>query len=559
MSGSTPSTDYVAHLRAENEALRDEVEEARETIRALRSGEVDALVITGANGAEILTLQGSEKLAASVFEQATEAILVCDSTGQIIRASKAAHDLCGHNPLLQHFDSVFVLVAAHGPGQLNTIHATNFAMLCHAAREIPVRGVEVQFDRKNESHHLLLSASPWLGVSEEFLGCVIILTDITVLKNAERSLARAANDAQGQSKAREDFIAILAHELRNPLAPIRNAIAALRLQKNQDPALSRSFDIIDRQVLNMLRMIDDLLDISRLQRGKLTLSRHPVNLISIVNNALETCGHLVDRNQRQLTVDLPSQDIVLDADPVRLEQVVSNLVGNAAKFTKSGGHITITSECTDNAVVLRIKDDGIGISPEMLPKIFSMFSQEDHAKSKGGLGIGLALVSQIVKLHGGEIEARSDGVGKGSEFVLKLPLAGPSPVPASVAVGTTTQPSRRVLVIEDQADNCETLCMLLTMWGHKVESAENGGRGIELALANKPEFAIVDLNLPDMDGYDVARRIRAELKNEIRLIALTGYGRLEDMERSRAAGFDTHLVKPADTEKLTQILCGQLL
>jgi signal transduction histidine kinase/CheY-like chemotaxis protein len=557
MTGSTPSTrtDNLAQLRAENEALREEMEEARETIRALRNGEVDALVIAGANGAEILTLQGSEKLAASVFEQGTEAILVCDSTGQIIRASKAAHDLCGHNPLLQHFDSVFRLVAAHGPGELNTLHSTNFARLCHATREIPVRGFEVQFDCKNESHHLLLSASPWVGVSEEFLGCVITLTDITVLKNAELSLAKAADDAQGQSKAREDFIAILAHELRNPLAPIRNAIAALRLRKNQDPALSRPFDIIDRQVLKMLRMIDDLLDISRLQRGKLALSRQAASLNSIVNNALETCGHLVDRNQRQLAVSLPSEDIVINADPVRLEQVVSNIVGNAVKFTNPGGHISINAECTENAVVLRIKDDGIGISPEMLPKIFSMFSQEEHAKSKGGLGIGLALVSQIVKLHGGEIEAMSEGVGKGSEFVLTLPFSPLSPVPSSGAIGTTTQPSHRVLVIEDHADNCETLCMLLTMWGHKVESAQNGRRGIELALASKPEFAIVDLNLPDMEGYEVARRIRAELKNKVRLIALTGYGRPEDMERSSAAGFDMHLVKPADAAKLIEIFC----
>ena len=541
----------IQQANAEINALREELEEARETIRALRSGEVDALVVQGAKGAEILTLQGTEKLAASVFEQATEAIIVCDAAGQVIRASKAAHDLCSHNPLLQQFDSAFPIFN----GQSEQVHPTDFAKLRDKLKEVPVKGMEVLFVCKSgEKRNLLLSASPWLGLSDEFLGCVIILTDITQLKTAERSLAQAAAEAQGQSRARGDFIAVLAHELRNPLAPIRNSVAAMRMSQTQDPILRRSCDIVDRQVTNMVRMIDDLLDISRLERGKLDLRIQAVDLGAVIRHAVESCSYLVNQD-RHLTISLPKDALILDADAVRLEQVISNLVGNAAKFTRPDGHIWISAERSGNQVLLRVRDDGAGISKEMLPKIFSMFAQDDNAKSKGGLGIGLALVSQILKLHGGSVEATSPGLGMGSEFVVRLPLSSNNgrKSDAERPIGLKKHTPQHVLVVEDNPDSRESLSLLLSLWGHTVDAAENGQRGVELALSGKPKIAFIDVNLPDLDGYQVARSIRAGLKKEITLIALTGYGQPEDVARALSAGFDRHLVKPADIVELNKL------
>jgi PAS domain S-box-containing protein len=545
------SPEKLEKTQVEIDALREELEEARETIRALRNGEIDALVVQSARGAEILTLQGAEKLAASVFEQATEAIIVCDASGKIIRASKAAHDLCSHNPLLQQFDSVFPLFNA----EAERIHPTDFARLRDKVKDVPLRGMEVLFEcKRGIKRNLLLSASPWIGTYDEFLGCIIILTDITELKSAQRSLSKAANDAQEQNRARGDFIAVLAHELRNPLAPIRNSVAFMRMKQMQDPILRRSLDIVDRQVTNMVRMIDDLLDISRLERGKLNLKKQPADLGAIIRHATESCPYLLNHERRHVTISLPQEALILDADVVRLEQVISNLVGNAAKFTPPDGHIWISAERTSNEVIVRVKDDGAGISEEMLPKIFSMFSQVDHSKSKGGLGIGLALVWQILKLHGGSVQAISAGLGKGSEFIVSLPLspAGRKPKDEPPVAITKHRP-QHVLVVEDNADSRESLALLLSLWGHTVDSAENGRRGVELALSRKPSIAFVDVNLPDIDGYQVARSIRAELQDNITLIALTGYGQPEDVTRALAAGFNRHLVKPADVLELNKI------
>jgi signal transduction histidine kinase/CheY-like chemotaxis protein len=555
-SSSGHSNNQIeSNLAAENLALREEIEEARETIRALRSGEVDALVVTGPNGIEILTLQGSEKLAASVFEQATEAILVCDSSGRIIRASKAAHDLCGRNPLLQQFDSVYPLFTQVPGSPRTNVHPTDFAKLLDAAKQKPLRGMEVLYEcQSGETRYLLLSASPWIGLSDEFLGCVIILTDITVLKDAQRSLAKAADEARHQSKAREDFIAILAHELRNPLAPIRNSIAAMRMIEKQDPRLRQSFDIVDRQVSHVVRMIDDLLDISRLERGKLNMDKQPVSLHPLINRAVETCTPQPNQDRREITISLPADELILNADPMRLEQVISNVLGNAIKFTRDGGHIWIAAERVENYAVLRIKDDGLGISNDMLPKIFSMFSQEEHSKSKGGLGIGLALVTQILKLHGGEIRATSAGPGRGSEFIISLPLSQtPLDPQAKPMLPTISQPAKNVLIVEDNADSRESLSVLLSLWGHEVEVAENGQRGLDLALAKTPDIAFIDVNLPDMNGYQVANQIRERLKDKVTLVALTGYGQPEDFSRTKDAGFDKHLVKPADMDALRQV------
>jgi signal transduction histidine kinase len=555
-SSSSSRHTTESELAAENLALREELEEARETIRALRSGEVDALVVTGPNGVEILTLQGSEKLAASVFEQATEAILVCDSSGRIIRASKAAHDLCRRNPLLQQFDSVFPLFTHSSGSARASVHPTEFAKLLDAAKEEPLKGMEVQYEcRSGETRYLLLSASPWIGTSNEFLGCIIILTDITVLKDAERLLARAAEEARRKTKAREDFIAILAHELRNPLAPIRNSIAVMRLIEKQDPRLQQFFNIIDRQATHVVRMIDDLLDVSRLERGKLNMHKQAVNLRPLLNNAIETCIPQSTQDRREIAISLPAEELILNADPIRLEQVISNVLGNAIKFTGEGGHIWIAAERVENNAVLRIRDDGIGISNDMLQTIFSMFSQEEHSKSKGGLGIGLALVTQILKLHGGEIHATSPGPGKGSEFIITLPLSqSTSASQAKPASPPISQPAKKVLIIEDNPDSRESLSVLLSLWGHEVQVAENGRRGVELALSRVPDFALIDVNLPDITGYEVAKQIREQLKDKITLVALTGYGQPEDFSRTKSAGFDKHLVKPANVDALCQIL-----
>jgi CheY-like chemotaxis protein/two-component sensor histidine kinase len=331
-----------------------------------------------------------------------------------------------------------------------------------------------------------------------------------------------------------------------------------------DPRLQRARDVIDRQVVQLARLVDDLLDVSRITRGKIALRKEPLDLATVVARAVETSRPLLDGRRHELTVALPPGPVRVEADAARLTQVVGNLLNNAAKFTDEGGHIRLTVEPDGDGAVVRVRDDGLGIAADLLPRVFDLFTQGDRslARSEGGLGIGLTLVKSLVEMHGGTVSAHSDGPGSGSEFVVRLPVvqarfASPTGDGRGGQADGQASPSRRVLVVDDNADTAESLALLLRVKGHEVRTAHDGATALQDAGAFQPEVVLLDLGLPRMDGYEVARRLRAQVGlRKALLVALTGYGQEEDRRRAEEAGFDAHLTKPADPTALQRLLAG---
>lgn len=360
-------------------------------------------------------------------------------------------------------------------------------------------------------------------------------------------------------RRKDEFLAMLSHELRNPLASITMAVRLLSIQKNESQLQREARMSIERQAGQLTRLIDDLLEVSRIANGKLYLRKEPVALNGIVEHSVETVRPLLDQRRHELTLSLPKEVMWLDADAARLEQVIVNLLTNAAKYTPEGGKIWLTVEQNENECMLRVRDNGIGIAAELLPHVFDMFTQADQSldRSQGGLGIGLALVRQIVELHGGRVEVSSN-LGQGSEFAMYLPMIEP-PVPQSASaeqtITETVGTPLRVLIVDDNKEIAQMMGMLLMASGHDILTAHDGPAALEAASNFQPHIMLIDIGLPLMNGYEVAKKIRQQplLKNVV-LVAQTGYGRESDRQLSVEAGFDYHLVKPPDFSKLDQIL-----
>jgi PAS domain S-box-containing protein len=374
---------------------------------------------------------------------------------------------------------------------------------------------------------------------------------------------RAAEALQAADRRKEEFLAMLAHELRNPLAPVRNAIKILKLKGPPDPDLAWAREVIDRQVAYMARLLDDLLDVSRISSNKLVLRKESVELTAVVQTAVETSRPLIERDGHGLTVSLPSEPVHVNADPVRLAQVLSNLLNNAAKYTDPGGHIQLTGTKQGDQVLISVKDDGIGIAPDVLPRIFDMFSQGSHPleRAQGGLGIGLSLVRELIGLHGGSVEARSDGLGRGSEFQVRLPLGAQSKNETRQGASEKSEQAgtvkHRLLIADDRKDTVDSLAMLLRIMGHEVQTAYDGQDAIAAAETFRPDVCLIDIGMPKVNGYDVCRHIRQQPwgKDSV-LVAMTGWGQEEDKRRAMEAGFDHHILKPADTAELLQLLAS---
>jgi PAS domain S-box-containing protein len=374
--------------------------------------------------------------------------------------------------------------------------------------------------------------------------------------------ARLNEELRSMDRHKDEFLATLAHELRNPLAPIRNALQVMRIARNDPAALESSETIIDRQVQQMVHLIDDLLDLSRISRGKIELRKERVDLAEVIQSAIETSRPVIDEYGHELIVRLPDEPMPLDADLVRLAQVFLNLLNNSAKYTERGGKIWLSAERQRDTVVVRVRDNGVGIPPHMLPRIFEMFTQVDRSldRAQGGLGIGLTLVRRLIDMHGGTVEAQSEGPGKGSEFVVHLPIARDAAAerPQGSCEKGSVPPRRcghRILVVDDNQDAANSLAMLLRMKGHDVRTAYDGLEAIDAALSHKPEIVLLDVGLPRLNGFDVARRLReSEDLRKVILVALTGWGHDEDRRRSKEAGFDHHMVKPADPAALDRVL-----
>jgi CheY-like chemotaxis protein len=370
---------------------------------------------------------------------------------------------------------------------------------------------------------------------------------------ARRGLEEARGHAEAASRAKDDFLAMLGHELRNPLAPIVTALNLMELRGIAGAERERS--VISRQVQHLTRLVDDLLDVSRIIRGKVELAKQAVELSELVSRGLETASPLFEERNQYVEVKVPRHGLVLDADPARMAQALSNLFTNAAKYTDTGGHIAVTAERLGHDVVLRVSDDGVGIGEDMLVQIFDLFVQERQAidRARGGLGLGLAIVKSVVTLHGGSVSAASLGVGQGSVFSVRLPLreAPTNQLTSDAKLGELPPPShsaaRRVLVVDDNEDAAEMLGIALRAAGHVTRQAHDGPSALAMLSEFAADVALLDLGLPAMDGYELATHIRAAHPG-IRLVALTGYGQESDRERTRAAGFHEHLVKPAEME-----------
>ncbi len=401
-------------------------------------------------------------------------------------------------------------------------------------------------------------------------GFVAAWRDVTERKRREESFRLQAEELTALTEAlrdsdrrKDEFLAMLAHELRNPLAPIRNAVQVMRRLGTSDERVQHMRDVVDRQTDQLARMVDDLLDVSRVSLGKITLRKERADVLAIIGQAVETSRSLIDAGGHRLTLSLPEEPLHLEADVTRLAQVVANLLNNAAKYTEKGGHIQLIVETRGTEIQIRVKDNGIGIPAEILPHVFDLFAQADRTldRAQGGLGIGLTLVQNIVEMHGGTVLALSDGPGQGAELIVELPRGIETPHPARSEAGdgaverNSSLTYRRILVVDDDVDTAESLAVLLELGRHTVRTAHDGLRAVEVAKAFQPDIVLLDIGLPGISGYEVAVRLRAQPETrQALLIAVSGYGQDEDRQTAFDAGFDHYLLKPVGHETLNRLI-----
>jgi signal transduction histidine kinase/ActR/RegA family two-component response regulator len=373
---------------------------------------------------------------------------------------------------------------------------------------------------------------------------------------------KRAENLEEQGRHLTEFLAMLAHELRNPLAPIRNALGILSMQKELGPQAAWSRAVIERQTMHLSRLVDDLLDVSRITRGKLRMQSEPVDINAVVQRAIESSRPLLDARKHRLDATLSKEPLFVHGDLTRLTQVVLNVLNNAAKYTPEGGRITLESRAEDGDVMVRVRDNGVGITPGLLERVFDMFAQGERTldRSEGGLGIGLTLARRIVELHGGSLSASSDGAGQGSEFVMRVPRLNlefaPSRLASEPDIAVSSQ-KRQILVVDDNVDAAESLAMLLRLAGHDVDIAHEGESALRRVAARTPDIVFLDIGLPGMNGYEVSQHLRSRPEGQgLRIYALTGYGQEDDRRRSLAAGFDGHLVKPVMPAEVIALVNG---
>src|SRR5215470_6989117 len=476
------------------------------------------------------------------------AVYVCDAaTGAIRLHNRRAVELWGREPKLgdpgECFSGAVSLFLPDG----SVLDPADTPM-AEAARHGDERTGELLIGRPDGSRLAVrMTAAALRDGRGGIVATVNAFQDITADQDATRLAAI--------NRAKDEFLAILSHELRNPVGVIVNALAVLDQTGVPGSAHEQARGVIRRQAQQLARLLDDLLDVARITNGRIELKREPVDLASAIAQAVERERRRIDEKSQRLTVITGDRPVIVMADPVRLQQILGNLLNNAYKYTPANGSIWVTLETEPERAVVTVRDDGIGVAPDKLQTIFDLFAQATAASARsGGLGIGLTLVQYLVALHGGTVRARSDGPGRGTEFVVSLPLSNAVARPAPPPAPAVASPPRRILVVEDNEDGRQTLILMLRLLGHEVLEAASGADGVELALRRSPDLVLLDVGLPDLDGYEVARRLREQLGDQIRLVALTGYGQPTDRARSEEAGFDEHLVKPMDPSKLGAVI-----
>jgi len=533
-----PRHDRREARHERRETLVARLAEAEETLQALRDGEVDALVVQGAHGDQVYTLHGVEEPYRNLVEQMREGAVVVEPSGEILYSNAQFAALVGA-PLES-------LSGKHIGGFIVDADRAAFAALMRSGSG--ARGSRLMSsDGTVIEVYISLTATV---TSKGTSNLSLIVTDLRELLQARHERDRAEHD----SHVKNEFLAMLAHELRNPLGAIHSAVSVMDCVDATSSAATHAREVVARQVAHLSRLIDDLLDVERVASGKIRLDRHPLDLAEAMQRAVAsvTANAGLDRH-----IEIRTEPVWVEGDAVRLEQVFVDIITNAIKYTPPGGSIRVLVCGDDQDAVLRVEDNGVGIGPDLLPSVFDMFVQGERTldRAQGGLGIGLTLVRRLVELHGGTVVATSDGAGCGSTFTVRMPrLTGPES-PARMPSLLEPVRSRRILLIEDSRDAREMFRIVLEQAGHRVFEAETGDRGLELLETVRPEVAIIDIGLPGLDGYEVARRIRDQLQGEaMLLLALTGYSLPNDRQRSREAGFDYHLVKPVDPYDLARLL-----
>ncbi len=562
--------ELQAEARAANTARIDAVRQGVRTVWALAgvllgvgviiAALTSTLVGRGIVRAERELRQNREWLRVTLASIG-DAVITTDNEARVTFLNKAAETLTGWNrdeaagvPLEQ----VFLIVSA-GTRE----RAANPAL--RALKEGVIVGLAnhtVLIAKDGAERPIDDSAAPIRDEAGKVAGCVLIFRDVTERQRADDALRQYAAELSEADRRKNEFLAMLAHELRNPLAPINNIVQVLKTTGANDPVLASALPMMERQTSHMVRLLDDLLDASRVSRGQIELRKQPVELASAVHHAIEASRPAIDLAGHRLNHTLPAEPIFLDADPARMTQVLSNLLNNACKFTGTGGSIALIVERAGGQAIIRVRDSGIGIARDQLLRIFDLFVQVDTAieRSVSGLGIGLALVRNLVEMHDGTIEAHSPGLGHGSEFVVRLPImAVAANVASAPPAASGPAPGRRILVVDDNQDSATSFALLLELAGNETYTAFDGAAALEVASKVKPDALLLDIGLPKLNGYEVCRRIRGEPWGKtIVIVAMTGWGQDDDRRKTREAGFDSHLVKPVDVEALNALLARNL-
>jgi PAS domain S-box-containing protein len=554
----------------EMERLRAELEEAHETLRALKFGEVDALVVTDPEGEKIVTLLGAEKLARSIFEQSAEAIVVCDVDGTILKASEAAHEMCGTNPLLQSFNKIFNLIPLN-----DSERATRFNLSDVLAGQT-VKGIHADYvSYCGRAWTLQVSAAPLRTSAEEVQGCVVMLTDITAQKKCEREQAEilmrereARQQLELANRMKDEFLGVVSHELRTPLMAILGWAKMLESGKLPPDKVQTGIRTIERNAQAQTRMVEELLDISRIVSGKLHLDISLVDMALVVYHVIEAVRPAAEAKNIKIDFQHDNTSLVVNGDPHRLQQVIWNLAVNAVKFTRKGGRIQFTASRKNSDIEICVSDNGPGISPEFLPHVFERFKQADTSLSRhnSGMGLGLAIVRHIMELHGGTVSAYSEGLGKGAAFTVRMsaaPLAktGLPPVadtPHAPKVKIPEAESLRgckVLVVDDDTDARNFLAELVQQFGGQAFPAQSADEALQILKRERPNVLLSDIGLPGTNGFELMRQIRkSSIFPNIPAIALTAHVKVDDALDAIASGFNLHLAKPIDPITLVNTL-----
>ena len=485
----------------------------------------------------------------AVLEVMPVGVLIVDAQGRLIEMNPEARNIWGGEPpRLERVEQYSDYFKAWWPETGEPVGSLEWGLARAVLQGEICTAEEMQIETFDGRRLTILNyALPIQDQAGRTIGGVGVNVDITQRKQVEESIKES-------DRRKDEFLAMLAHELRNPLAPIANALTLLRADDCDGETTGWGLEMMQRQVEHLVRLVDDLLDVSRIMRGKIQLHKQPLELARIIERAVETAAPLIHAQGHALNVSVPGDKICIEGDRIRLAQVVANLLNNAAKYTPKGGNIELLVEPHPREVAIRVRDNGVGIGPEMLPHIFDLFTQADRSldRSQGGLGIGLSLVKRLIDMHGGSVQALSEGTGRGCEFVVRLPVSSKQARPESDAWRPSPVASRRVLVVDDQQSQAQIIAkLLIKFWGHQVRMVHNGPAAIEAALSYRPEVILLDIGLPGMSGYDVVRQLRARAEfQQTLIVALSGYGADEDRLLAQQAGFDRHLVKPASAGML---------